>query len=72
MALSNILREPRREITETLIGIMATGSFLFVDYKFAVWFEKITNNGGACPWPLGLFMGPCIVVISNNWINANP
>jgi hypothetical protein len=39
MALSNIFREPRREITESLAGILLVGIFLFVDWQFACWFQ---------------------------------
>lgn len=35
MALSNIFNEPRREITETLIGMMLVGVPLAVDCYFA-------------------------------------
>lgn len=35
MALSNIFREPRREITETLVGVVLVGGFAFIDFKFA-------------------------------------
>lgn len=35
MALSNIFREPRREITETLIGIAVAGMLLILDYYMA-------------------------------------
>lgn len=37
MALSNILREPRREITETLIGALVIGAVLYGDHFFAEW-----------------------------------
>lgn len=37
MALSNIFCEPRREITETIIGLAIVGSALGADYAFAVW-----------------------------------
>lgn len=38
MALSNMLKEPRREITETVIGVALVSGFLFADYYFASWF----------------------------------
>jgi hypothetical protein len=37
MALSNVFREPRREITEQLVGTIIVGAFSLVDYKFAAW-----------------------------------
>ena len=60
MALSNIFREPRREITESIVGIAAFGVAMAGDYHFARWFEEITTNSeghGGCPWPLGLMFG---------------
>lgn len=40
MALSNIFREPRREITESVVGIAAVafvlGGFAWLDYSIAV------------------------------------
>lgn len=35
MALSNILREPRREITETVIGFALVGGYLIGDCRLA-------------------------------------
>lgn len=37
MALSNMLREPQREITETLVGIGAILLFVGIDYGFALY-----------------------------------
>lgn len=41
MALSNILREPRREITESLVGcIVAIGAIralVWADYQYSLW-----------------------------------
>jgi hypothetical protein len=36
MALSNIFREPRREITESVVGIAAVGVFVGADYGLAL------------------------------------
>lgn len=63
MALSNIFREPRREITETVVGVgvIFTMGFIpiYADYRFACWFERATysTGDGDCPWPLGMFFG---------------
>lgn len=61
MALSNIFREPRREITETLVGIAALLVPLFLDYCFALWLqasEGMDKNGEyKWPWPAGMFLG---------------
>lgn len=58
MALSNIYREPRREITESVLGILVFSIFVFADYHFATWFHEF--SGGArvgCPVPLGFVIG---------------
>lgn len=58
MALSNIFREPRREITESVIGIIPLALFLYADYQFALWFHEITGgNKDGCPVFLSLFVG---------------
>jgi hypothetical protein len=69
MALSNIFNEPRREITETLVGIVLVGflvGFFIGDYYLAKWFETVKWSGphldGACPWPLGMIMFPLLPV----------
>ena len=66
MALSNIFEEPRREITETLIGMAAMGGFLYLDYKFAVWFQGFSGGSiSGCPWPLGMVLGiPYLMAIA--------
>lgn len=38
MALSNIFREPRREITETVVGIVIAVPSIWLDYRFALQF----------------------------------
>lgn len=65
MALSNIFREPRREITESVVGLALAAAILvpllWVDYHFARWFEEITGGAGngGCPWQLGMgLFGP--------------
>lgn len=57
MALSNIFREPRREITEQVIGSVVVSGLVIADYKFARWFEIATIPVGACPWPVGMVLG---------------
>jgi hypothetical protein len=39
MALSNMRREPRREITESVIGVVVFVGFLVVDYYLAKWLQ---------------------------------
>ena len=40
MALSNLLNEPQREITETVVGIAAIVPFGILDYYTATWIYK--------------------------------
>lgn len=64
MALSNIFNEPRREITETLVGvavlIVPVVAFVYLDYQFAVWFALATQDEsgrGGAPIPVGMLLG---------------
>lgn len=67
MALSNILREPRREITESLVGIVIIGALLGGDYYLARWEEHLGgyySDGSAWgPWGVWMFMNIPIVMI---------
>lgn len=40
MALSNIFNEPRREITESALGVGLFAAAVFGDYHLAHWFHK--------------------------------
>lgn len=69
MALSNIRREPRREIIESFIGIVGLFALVYLDFKWAVWFQTFTGGppDGALegtmrgmPWPLGMGLGVII------------
>lgn len=66
MALSNIVREPRREITESALGLGVFVIFLYADYHFAMWFRVVTADpgGGGCPWPLGMIIGVILMAFS--------
>ncbi len=58
MALSNIFKEPRREITESAVGVLAILSFLVGDWFFALWLNTTQDQqGNVCPIPLGLLLG---------------
>lgn len=64
MALSNIFNEPRREITESVVGIGIVAVLIVSDYPAACWFQEFT--GGAqygCPWRLGLLLIPVVMVL---------
>jgi len=55
MALSNIWREPRREITESVVGLAALIPAALFDNWFAAWF--IRNVDDRCPPPIAYFLG---------------
>lgn len=59
MALSNIFREPRREITETAVGLGIFGALAFVDYVFARRLQLAIGDN----FPLGIAMVVTAVVI---------
>lgn len=55
MALSNIFREPRREITETFVGLLAFAAYLAITYAAACQFplgnvSPINHGGGDVPF----------------------
>lgn len=63
MALSNIFREPRREITETVIGVLTIVPITWLDYQFAVWFHKVSGGDEhGCPLILGMFFGVFVAI----------
>lgn len=66
MALSNIFREPRREITETVVGVTLAAPLIWADYKAAVWFEWFTggSHDGSVAFAIGLFLisGAAVVI----------
>lgn len=65
MALSNIFREPRREITESAVGIAIVAGFLYGDYCFAAWLYSMTadNPRGGFPVVLGMIMGVVFFIV---------
>lgn len=60
MALSNIFREPRREITESVVGIAVVGGLLYGDYHLAVGLSKLGAN--PLPIPAGMFVGIFLIL----------
>jgi hypothetical protein len=54
MALSNILREPRREITETLVGLLVIGILVASGTAFGVW---VHTHFTTTPVELGMVVG---------------
>lgn len=43
MALSNIFREPRREITESIAGIVVLALCIIPVHLFATWFRDVVS-----------------------------
>lgn len=65
MALTNVFREPRRELTESAVGLGIFSVYLFLDYQFSIWFQAATIDGnGGCPWGLGMLIGLILTMIS--------
>lgn len=62
MALSNIVREPRREITESAVGIALVAAFVAGDYWFSLWLQNAMGGWSYCPWPLGMWAGVALAL----------
>ena len=65
MALSNTFKEPRREMTETIIGVVVVGGAIIADYSFANWLASGIPNWAdriACI-VLGIIFTPVAVVL---------
>ena len=71
MALSKILREPRRGITEQALGIVVVLVPLYLDYRFGVWLQSyltMNESPNGAPqfwdgaWVLGMVFGPLAVL----------
>lgn len=69
MALGNIGREPRREITESLLGILAVVPFFYLDYRLSVaWDAARGPNDPVFPamlfiMAIGLVIGAFILFV---------
>src|SRR5690349_5692998 len=59
MALSNIFREPRREIIETVVGIGALVPFGVVDYYFGRFLQESTPDHP--PLVAGMMLGILVI-----------
>jgi hypothetical protein len=65
MALSNMLREPRREITETAVGIVLVLGYAWINYTAARWLQSAIPLSGGFQIPvflpmLAIFLGTFI------------
>jgi hypothetical protein len=63
MALSNIFREPRREITETVVGMALVTVPIAADYFAALGLQKLSGGWNEFPWPWGMVFVPFGVII---------
>jgi hypothetical protein len=63
MALSNIFREPRREITETVVGVALITIPVVADYFAALELQKLSGGWSEFPWPIGMLFVPLIVIL---------
>ena len=72
MALSNMRREPRREITETVVGVIVFGAYVVADWYFAQWFQWVTGPQGAYPWPAGMVLGILVLTVGTAAVIALP
>lgn len=63
MALSNIFREPRREITESVVGIGVVVTLFVPDYFFADWLHAhlLDRDGEGLPYFLGMPFGVAVL-----------
>ena len=68
MALSNTLKEPRRELTETGVGVAVITAAIGADYAFASWFITNFPPNGSFPYMfavvVGMFIGALIVLMT--------
>ncbi len=56
MALSNIFREPRREITESLVGLGVAGAVITGIGYWSYWCVKATGGTVLTSLPIAMFM----------------
>lgn len=63
MALSNIFREPRREITETIIGLMVLTPYIWVSQHLVTSCHQVPGPGGVglTPWPVAYLLAYILV-----------
>lgn len=60
MALSNLRREPRREIIEQGLGVLALAALLYADYAFITWLDA---SRGWFDFILLMFIAPSILFL---------
>lgn len=57
MALSNIFREPRREIVETVVGAAIVLPLIYADYQFGLWFQARNSSQETAHLVFGMIVG---------------
>lgn len=63
MALSNIRKEPRREITESLIGMVCVAGALWLDYAGSRFVNFVFFLKGPCPIALAMILLPIVLLV---------
>lgn len=63
MALSNIFREPRREITESAVGIAIASIVIYGDWWFACWFQETVAHDDKQIRVIGMLVGILAAII---------
>jgi uncharacterized membrane protein (DUF485 family) len=61
MALSNMLREPRRELTEQAVGMVVLALALVPDYYAAVWLQAHDTSKDFVPVAIWMIAAALIV-----------
>lgn len=62
MALSNIFKEPRREITETLVGLTVVAPLIVLDVRCAHWMQGLDPKD-APPFPILLALAALGILV---------
>ena len=65
MALSNILNEPQREITETVVGALLIAGFIAGDYYLSQWTQNLAGGWKEYPWPAGMILNGLGMIIGS-------
>lgn len=63
MALSNIRKEPRREITESLVGITGLAGVIWLDYLGSNWINTGLSPKDQCPIVVVMVAIPVVLFI---------
>jgi integral membrane sensor domain MASE1 len=61
MALSNIRKEPRRELTEQLVGVIVLAALIIPDYWLASWVRDYDTHADKPPVIVYMFMSVVVL-----------